>query len=255
MKPITVGELKGWLSGLSPDLDNAPVAGIAHAGIPIAMMRVALAVAKDDSGPAVMLECLGHEVCGDWEVVRAFDKNDPLLQLDIHPNRLAHSSLLMFMRGFAYGSATKAFTQEQMADPDWRKGWEAGKAARMEAYGEACMAYNTKLNILRTQQAQHGITPTALALLAMNCPTQYPPGGHEESWVKNPAVQQLSEALKKGGYPYCSKAVLGGKSWPMRIARAGDEIAMKIIEDDASGPEWSWNDEDREENHADSQRN
>lgn len=61
----------------------------------------------------------------------------------------AHSRLLNYMMGWKKGAGSSAFTDEQMKDKDFSKGYEDGRADSKSAYVKACKAYKAVLSPIR----------------------------------------------------------------------------------------------------------
>ena len=65
-------------------------------------------------------------------------------------NQDAETRLMIYMIGWRKGVTASAVTEANMADEDFRVGYEEGWAAKTAAYGAACLIYGTTLNPLRS---------------------------------------------------------------------------------------------------------
>ncbi len=60
-----------------------------------------------------------------------------------------HHKLLKFMLGWKKGAGGHAFKDVEMADEDFKKGFDAGRETVKSVYSEACERYDSKLNFIR----------------------------------------------------------------------------------------------------------
>ena len=59
--------------------------------------------------------------------------------------------LLQYMVGWRKGSHGGAYHPDEMADPHFQRGYEAGREARKAAYAAAVAEYGYELSVLRVQ--------------------------------------------------------------------------------------------------------
>ena len=76
--------------------------------------------------------------------------------------------------------------------------------------------------------------------IAAKVPSEYPMEGLD-AWDNLESVKALSAACIESGYPALGKAVVGGKAWGRRIANAYDAESLRLLEEYAAEPGWSWN--------------
>lgn len=62
-----------------------------------------------------------------------------------------HRGLLRYMMGWKKGAAGLAFGDEEMKEPDFKAGWDAGRKSVQDAYSQACGDYKAELDPLRIQ--------------------------------------------------------------------------------------------------------
>jgi hypothetical protein len=70
-------------------------------------------------------------------------------------DRDPETRLLLYMIGWRKGVVAAAVTKENLANEDFRDGYEEGRAAKTVAYGAACLIYGATLNPLRADLADH----------------------------------------------------------------------------------------------------
>lgn len=63
--------------------------------------------------------------------------------------RSRQRELLSFIRGWKRAAAGSAFTDEEMNNPDFEKGFKQGRMDQRNVYEEACKFYGTQLSELR----------------------------------------------------------------------------------------------------------
>lgn len=83
------------------------------------------------------------------------------------------------------------------------------------------------------------MTVEQLRALAADVPDEYPMLGFVK-WGELVAVQLLSEACRCAGYQNLARAVCGGKAWARKIATAADEESIRVLDEFANEPGWSW---------------
>lgn len=74
--------------------------------------------------------------------------------MSVDPNetpelRANKQKLMAYIMGYRRGAGGGAFTKEDEANPDWKRGWVHGRTDKQARYAQACRHYGAELSIIR----------------------------------------------------------------------------------------------------------